>query len=172
MLCPEAECVHLAGGWRAVCRWPRPFVHRVRADLRHTDRPPQVNRTRPPRGGNEDFAETNNLAGAYAAVAWPVGGRLRRLRRWRAPLMTDYQPPFAFTGTVKSVFVDVTGEAVGTWRRRDVSRPPVESVTAQDSAPSVCASRPPITASRKDRCRRNATVRGAGRRLSRRASAP
>ena len=29
-----------------------------------------------------------------------------------APVMTDYKPPFAFTGTVKKALVDVTGEAV------------------------------------------------------------
>jgi arylsulfatase len=29
-----------------------------------------------------------------------------------APVMTDYQPPFAFTGTVKKVLVDVSGEHV------------------------------------------------------------
>ena len=29
-----------------------------------------------------------------------------------APVMTDYKPPFAFTGAVKKALVDVTGEAV------------------------------------------------------------
>jgi arylsulfatase len=29
-----------------------------------------------------------------------------------APVMTDYKPPFAFTGTVKKVLADVSGEAV------------------------------------------------------------
>src|SRR5262249_45351115 len=29
-----------------------------------------------------------------------------------APVMTDYKPPFAFTGTVKKVLVDVSGEAI------------------------------------------------------------
>ena len=29
-----------------------------------------------------------------------------------APVMTDYKPPFAYTGTVKKALVDVTGEAV------------------------------------------------------------
>ena len=29
-----------------------------------------------------------------------------------APVMTDYKPPFAFTGTVKKALVDVTGEAI------------------------------------------------------------
>ena len=29
-----------------------------------------------------------------------------------APVMTDYTPPFAFTGTVKKLLVDVSGEAV------------------------------------------------------------
>ena len=29
-----------------------------------------------------------------------------------APVVTDYKPPFAFTGTVKKALVDVTGEAV------------------------------------------------------------
>jgi hypothetical protein len=29
-----------------------------------------------------------------------------------APVMTDYKPPFAFTGTVKEALVDLTGEAV------------------------------------------------------------
>ena len=29
-----------------------------------------------------------------------------------APVMTDYEPPFAFTGKVKKVLVDVTGEAI------------------------------------------------------------
>jgi arylsulfatase len=29
-----------------------------------------------------------------------------------SPVMTDYKPPFAFTGTVKKVLVDVSGEAV------------------------------------------------------------
>jgi arylsulfatase len=29
-----------------------------------------------------------------------------------SPVMTDYIPPFAFTGTVKKVLVDVTGEAI------------------------------------------------------------
>ena len=29
-----------------------------------------------------------------------------------APVMTDYTPPFTFTGTVKKVLVDVSGEAV------------------------------------------------------------
>jgi len=29
-----------------------------------------------------------------------------------APVMTDYEPPFAFKGTVKKALVDVTGEAI------------------------------------------------------------
>jgi hypothetical protein len=29
-----------------------------------------------------------------------------------SPVMTDYQPPFAFTGTVKKVLVDVSGEPI------------------------------------------------------------
>jgi arylsulfatase len=29
-----------------------------------------------------------------------------------APVMTDYEPPFAFTGTLKRVLVDVSGEAI------------------------------------------------------------
>ena len=29
-----------------------------------------------------------------------------------SPVMTDYKPPFAFTGTVKKALVDVSGEAI------------------------------------------------------------
>ena len=29
-----------------------------------------------------------------------------------SPIMPDYQPPFAFTGQIRKVLVDVTGEAV------------------------------------------------------------
>jgi arylsulfatase len=29
-----------------------------------------------------------------------------------APVMTDYTPPFTFTGTVKKALVDVSGEAI------------------------------------------------------------
>jgi hypothetical protein len=43
--------------------------------------------------------------------------------------MTDYKPPFAFTGTVKKALVDVTGEAVEDMaaKMKDVSGPPVAS---------------------------------------------
>jgi hypothetical protein len=46
-----------------------------------------------------------------------------------APVMTDYKPPFAFTGTVKKALVDVTGEAVEDMaaKMKDVSGPPVAS---------------------------------------------
>ena len=40
-----------------------------------------------------------------------VGGHLR-WRGYGRTVMTDYEPPFIFTGTVKKAMVDVSGEAI------------------------------------------------------------
>ena len=65
----------------------------------------QAVRRRRAQVGDGDLPVTIPLMlGLAAGVSWaPTRG---------SPVMPDYEPPFAFTGTVKKALVDVTGEAI------------------------------------------------------------
>ena len=49
-----------------------------------------------------------------------------------SPVMTDYEPPFRFTGTVKKALVDVSGEVIegSSSEDEDVSRAAIETMNS------------------------------------------